>query len=98
MYILITFYFSHLLLSFLLVCTFVLILASTAKAIDKNCPINIVSQPRIEPGTLWFQDYYEMHDAIMTSMERSKVGTKEKRSPNGLNYPYQNTIMINIIC
>ena len=31
------------------------------------------------------------------SMERSKAGTKEKRSPNGQNYPYQNTIIINII-
>ena len=32
------------------------------------------------------------------SMERSKAGTKEKRSPDGLNYPIQNTIIINIIC
>ena len=31
-------------------------------------------------------------------MERSKAGTKGKRSPDGLNYPNQNTIMINIIC
>ena len=31
-------------------------------------------------------------------MERSKVGTKEKRSPGGLNYPNQNTMLINIIC
>ena len=31
-------------------------------------------------------------------MERSKVRTKEKRSPDGLNYPNQNTIIINIIC
>ena len=75
---LITFYFSHLLLSFLLVYTFVLILASTAKAIDKHRPINIVSQPGIGPGTLWFQANYETPDATMTSMERSKVGTKEK--------------------
>ena len=30
-------------------------------------------------------------------MERSKAGTKEKRSPNGLNYPNQNIILINII-
>ena len=32
------------------------------------------------------------------SMERSKAGTKEKRSPDGLNYPNQNTIIITIIC
>ena len=31
-------------------------------------------------------------------MERSKAGTKEKSSPDGINYPNQNTIMINIIC
>ena len=31
------------------------------------------------------------------SMERSKAGT-EKRSPDGLNYPNQNTILINMIC
>ena len=30
-------------------------------------------------------------------MERSKAGTKEKRSPNGLNYPNKNSIIINII-
>ena len=30
-------------------------------------------------------------------MERSKAGTKEKRSPDGLNYPNQNTIIIIII-
>ena len=29
-------------------------------------------------------------------MERSKAGTKEKRSPDGLDYPNQNTIKINI--
>ena len=27
-------------------------------------------------------------------MERSKAGTKEKRSPDGLKYPNQNTIII----
>ena len=75
-----------------------LILASTAKTIDEHRPINVVSQPGIEPGTLWFQDNYETQNATMTSMERSKVGTKEKRSPDFLYYPYQNTIMINIIC
>ena len=32
------------------------------------------------------------------SMERSKEGTKEKKNPDGLNYPNQNTIIINIIC
>ena len=32
------------------------------------------------------------------SIEKSKVGTKEKRSPELLNYPNQNTIIINIIC
>ena len=32
------------------------------------------------------------------SMERSTASTKEKRSPDGLNYPNQNTIIINIIC
>ena len=95
---LITFYFSHLLLSFLLVYTFVLILASTAKAIDEHRPINVVSQPGIGPGTLWFQDNYEPQDTTMTSTERSKVGMKEKRSPDFINYPHQNTIMINIIC
>ena len=31
-------------------------------------------------------------------MKRSKSGTKEKSSPDGLNYPIQNTIIINIIC
>ena len=30
-------------------------------------------------------------------MERSKAGTKEKISPDGMNYPNQNTILINII-
>ena len=30
-------------------------------------------------------------------MERSKAGTKEKTSPDGLNYPNQNTILMNII-
>ena len=29
------------------------------------------------------------------SMERSKAGTKGKRSPDGLNYPNQNTMIIN---
>ena len=32
------------------------------------------------------------------SMERSRAGMKEKGSPNGLNCPNQNTILINIIC
>ena len=32
------------------------------------------------------------------SMEKNKAGTKEKRSPDGLNYPNENTIIINIIC
>ena len=31
-------------------------------------------------------------------MERSKAGTRKKRIPDGLNYPNQNTIIINIIC
>ena len=31
-------------------------------------------------------------------MERSKVGTKEKRNPVGLNYTNQNAIIINIMC
>ena len=31
-------------------------------------------------------------------MEKSKVSMKEKRCPDGLNYPNQNTTMINIIC
>ena len=31
-------------------------------------------------------------------MERSTAGTKEKRSPDGLTYQNQNTIIINIIC
>ena len=30
-------------------------------------------------------------------MERSKAGTKEEMNPDGLNYPNQNTIIINII-
>ena len=34
----------------------------------------------------------------MVSMERSKAGTKEKGSPDGLHYPDQNAIIINIIC
>ena len=33
-------------------------------------------------------------DAIM---ERSKAATKEKRSPEGLNYPNQNTTIINVV-
>ena len=32
------------------------------------------------------------------SMERSKVGTKENRTPGGLIFLNQNTIIINIIC
>ena len=32
------------------------------------------------------------------SIERSIAGTREKRSPDGLNYPYQNTIITNIMC
>ena len=32
------------------------------------------------------------------SMARSKAGTEEKISPDGLNYPNQNTKIINIIC
>ena len=31
-------------------------------------------------------------------MERSKPGTKENRSPDGLNYPNQHTILTNMIC
>ena len=31
-------------------------------------------------------------------MERSKVSTKEKRSPDGINYHYQNKVIINIDC
>ena len=31
------------------------------------------------------------------SVERRKAGTKEKRRPDGLNYPNQNAIIINII-
>ena len=31
-------------------------------------------------------------------MDRSEAGTKEKRSHDCLNYPNQNTIIINIIC
>ena len=31
-------------------------------------------------------------------MERRKTGMKEKRSQDGLNYPNQNKILINIIC
>ena len=31
-------------------------------------------------------------------MERSKVGTKEKRTPDGVNYRFQNTIIINLVC
>ena len=30
-------------------------------------------------------------------MERSKASMKEKRSPDGQNYPIQDTIIINII-
>ena len=30
-------------------------------------------------------------------MERSTAGTKGKRSPDGLNYPNENTIIINIL-
>ena len=57
----VTFYFSNLLLSFLLVCTFMFILASTAKVIREHHLINVVGQPRIKPGTLQFQDNHEMH-------------------------------------
>ena len=35
---------------------------------------------------------------IGVSMERSKEGTKEKRSPKSLNYPSQNPIIISTIC
>ena len=31
------------------------------------------------------------------SIERSKVGTKKKRSPDGLSHPNQNIIIINKI-
>ena len=32
------------------------------------------------------------------SIDKSKQGKKGKRSPDGLNYPNQNSIIINIIC
>ena len=32
------------------------------------------------------------------SIERSKADTKGKRSRDGLNYPNQNTIIMNIVC
>ena len=32
------------------------------------------------------------------SVERSKAGTKEKRCPDGLTLPIQNTAIINMIC
>ena len=31
-------------------------------------------------------------------MEKRKAGKKERKSPDGLNYPNKNTIIINIIC
>ena len=43
-----------------LFCTFVFILASTAKVINDYRPINVVSQPGIEPGTFEFQDSQEV--------------------------------------
>ena len=38
------------------ICSFVFILSSTAKVISEHRPINVVSQPGIEPETLRFKD------------------------------------------
>ena len=43
------------------------------------------------------KETYEEGKKRGASMERSKAGTKEK-SLDCLNYPNQNTIIINIIC
>ena len=43
-------------------CTFVFIIA-TAKIISEHRPLNVVSQPGIEPETLQFQDNHEAHYA-----------------------------------
>ena len=43
--------------------TFVFIIASTTKVINEYRLINVVSQPRIEPGTFRFQDDHETHYA-----------------------------------
>ena len=45
------------------VCMFLLILASTANVFSEHRPINIVSQPGIEPGSLRFEDNHETHYA-----------------------------------
>ena len=44
-----------------LFCTFVFILGSAAKVISEHRPINVVSQPGIEPGPLRFQYNHETH-------------------------------------
>ena len=51
-------------------------------------------------GTARMKLYKETDEEVKktgVSMERSTASTKEKRSPDGLNYPNQNTKIINII-
>ena len=48
--------------------------------------------------TKWDKETEEEGKKRGVSSERSTAGTKEKRSPDGLNYPNQNTIIMNIIC
>ena len=46
------------------------------KAINEHRPNNVVSQPGIESGTLWFQDNWETHDAAeATSTSNISVAT-----------------------
>ena len=47
------------------VCTFLFILASTAKVISEHRPINAVGQPGFEPETLRLQDNHDAHYAAV---------------------------------
>ena len=72
----IAFYFSNLLFAFLLVCTFVFIIASTTKVINEQLPINVVRQTGIKPMIFQFQDNHEMHYATeATSTSNISVAT-----------------------
>ena len=39
----------------------------------KHCPINVVSQPGIKPGTLQFQDNHKMHYAATKATSTSNI-------------------------
>ena len=94
----ITFYYSNLVLAFLLVCMFVFFLTSTAKVISEHCPINVVSQHGIEPGSLQFQNNHEMHYATeATATSNISVATNFFNT-NLILYIKQILIMITIAC